>query len=65
VDAPKNPDDFYGLRYAEFVVPLVKAVQEQQDVIERQQADIDRLLTALESVQAELQEMRNAYTRQD
>lgn len=28
VDAPKNADDFYGLRYAEFVVPLVKAVQE-------------------------------------
>ena len=28
VDAPKNSDDFYGLRYAEFVVPLVKAVQE-------------------------------------
>jgi hypothetical protein len=28
VDAPKNDRDFYGLRYAEFVVPLVKAVQE-------------------------------------
>lgn len=28
VDAPKNDADFYGLRYAEFVVPLVKAVQE-------------------------------------
>jgi len=28
VDAPKNEHDLYGLRYAEFVVPLVKAVQE-------------------------------------
>ena len=28
VDAPKNGKDFYGLRYATFVVPLVKAVQE-------------------------------------
>lgn len=28
VDAPKNDNDLYGLRYAEFVVPLVKAVQE-------------------------------------
>jgi len=28
VDAPKNENDHYGLRYAEFVVPLVKAVQE-------------------------------------
>jgi hypothetical protein len=35
VDAPKNADDFYGLRYAEFVVPLVKAVQEQQAVIQQ------------------------------
>lgn len=28
VDAPKNDHDFYGLRYGDFVVPLVKAVQE-------------------------------------
>src|SRR5437763_258779 len=28
VDAPKNDKDFYGLRYGDFVVPLVKAVQE-------------------------------------
>jgi hypothetical protein len=28
VDAPKDSSDVYGLRYAEFVVPLVKAVQE-------------------------------------
>ncbi|MBL7985001.1 MAG: tail fiber domain-containing protein [Flavobacteriales bacterium] len=35
VDKPKNADDLYSLRYAEFVVPLVKAVQEQQAIIER------------------------------
>jgi hypothetical protein len=34
VDAPKNENDFYGLRYAEFVVPLVKGMQEQQKLIE-------------------------------
>jgi hypothetical protein len=28
VDKPKNDKDFYGLRYGDFVVPLVKAVQE-------------------------------------
>jgi len=28
IDAPKNENDLYGIRYAEFVVPLVKAVQE-------------------------------------
>ena len=28
VDVPKNENDYYGLRYAEFTVPLVKAIQE-------------------------------------
>jgi trimeric autotransporter adhesin len=34
VDKPKNANDFYGLRYADFVVPLVKAMQEQQQMID-------------------------------
>jgi hypothetical protein len=33
VDKPQNENDLYGLRYAEFVVPLVKAFQEQQTII--------------------------------
>ena len=40
VDAPKNDKDFYGLRYAEFVVPLVKAVQEQQAMIEEKDKEL-------------------------
>jgi hypothetical protein len=44
VDAPKNDNDFYGLRYAEFVVPLVKAVQElNQKVIEENKQLRDEL----------------------
>jgi hypothetical protein len=43
VDAPKNENDFYGLRYAEFVAPLVKAVQEQQKMIEELQKRIEEL----------------------
>ncbi len=35
IDKPKNETDYYGLRYSEFVVPLVKAVQEQQQIIEK------------------------------
>jgi len=41
VDVPKNENDFYGLRYSEFVVPLVKAMQEQQSQIEQQNATIE------------------------
>ena len=31
---PQNDKDNYGLRYGTFVVPLVKAMQEQQEIIE-------------------------------
>ena len=43
VDAPKNENDLYGLRYAEFVVPIVKAMQEQQKQIEAMQNEIKML----------------------
>ena len=43
VDKPQNDKSIYGLRYSEFVVPLVKAVQEQQSMIEKQQQQIDQL----------------------
>ena len=43
VDAPKNENDVYSLRYAEFVVPLVKAVQEQQQMITDMQKRIQLL----------------------
>ncbi len=36
VDEPKNENDLYGLRYAEFVVPLVKAVQELNEELKLQ-----------------------------
>lgn len=43
IDAPKNENDFYGLRYGDFVVPLVKAVQEQQAIIESQNQKLDQM----------------------
>jgi trimeric autotransporter adhesin len=51
VDAPKNENDFYGLRYAEFVVPLVKAVQEQQIIIAKQNKKIDELIERIEKLE--------------
>src|SRR6266536_278561 len=45
VDAPKNDKDFYGLRYAEFVVPLVKAVQE----LSQENAELKTRLDKLEA----------------
>jgi len=52
VDAPKNDRDLYGLRYAEFVVPLVKAVQELS-------IENDELKNTNESLQNEVNDLKN------
>jgi len=39
ISKPNNEAEMYGLRYSEFVVPLVKAVQEQQVIIEDMRAE--------------------------
>jgi len=56
VDAPKNEGDYYGLRYAEFVVPLVKSIQEQQKMIEELEAKYD---TKINELQAQINELKN------
>lgn len=40
IDKPQNENDHYGLRYAEFVVPLVKGMQEQQEQIQALQQQV-------------------------
>ena len=49
VEAPKNENDHYSIRYAEFVVPLVKAVQEMTTKLEEQDRKIEFLLAQLDS----------------
>jgi hypothetical protein len=48
---PKTQQDHYSLSYESFVVPLVKAVQEQQQIISEQQ----QLLETLKKQNADLQ----------
>jgi hypothetical protein len=43
VDKPVNQQTPYGLRYAEFVVPMIKAMQEMKQLIDRQQDEINEL----------------------
>lgn len=52
VSTPRHDNDHYALSYAQFVVPLVKAVQEQQDTIE----DLSQSLAQLEQALAQMQE---------
>ena len=43
VHKPENDKDHYSLAYSQFVVPLVKGMQEQQKIIEQQQKQIEEL----------------------
>ena len=53
VDVPKNDKDFYGLRYGDFVVPLVKAVQElskKNDQLEEENQVLKDRLDKMEAI---------------
>ncbi|MHC1774996.1 MAG: tail fiber domain-containing protein [Lentimicrobium sp.] len=55
VISPAQENGLYSIRYAEFVVPLVKAIQEQQAIIEQQQEEIDKL----KKLTAEIEELKS------
>ncbi len=59
VDAPKNDKDMYGLRYAEFVVPLVKAVQELSTANNAKDAAIAELKNGMAAKDAALTTLQN------
>jgi len=50
VDTPENDKSVYGLRYAEFVVPLVKAVQELSEQNNRLQEQVNELSAKLDEL---------------
>ncbi len=53
VVVPRSSRETYGLSYSQFVVPLVKAVQEQQrniELLEKENADLKKRLEKLESL---------------
>jgi hypothetical protein len=50
VDAPKNDNGLYGLRYAEFVVPLIKAVQELNVKFEKTEEENEELKKENENI---------------
>lgn len=60
---PQNDKDVYGISYADFVVPLVKAVQElsklnndKDEKLEAQQKEIDELKLAVKQLQQGFQQ---------
>lgn len=41
----------YGLRYNEFISPMIKAIQEQQAIIESQNSKIEQLISRIETLE--------------
>ncbi|MEZ4962977.1 MAG: tail fiber domain-containing protein [Saprospiraceae bacterium] len=60
--SPQNDKDNYGVRYSTFVVPLVKAVQEQQEMIQRQQAEIEQQQQEIEKFKKQLEDQQNSFS---
>lgn len=58
VDKPEDANGLYGLRYAEFVVPLVKAVQKQQSIIQTLQEINQQLKDKTASLKKEFEELK-------
>ncbi|HYV90544.1 MAG TPA: tail fiber domain-containing protein, partial [Chitinophagales bacterium] len=63
VDAPKNDKDYYGLRYAEFVVPLVKAVQELSTEVNEKDQTISDLQTKYDALANEMKNFESALSQ--
>ncbi len=59
VDKPSGNSGLYSLSYAQFVVPLVKAVQEQQEMIEQQKQTIESLQQKIEELEKQNQSIIN------
>lgn len=57
VKSPQNDKDFYGLRYAEFVVPLVKAVQELNSTNDSLKSVINDLTMQLANIQEQVKKL--------
>ena len=65
VQLPKNDHDHYTLGYSTFVVPLVKAVQEQQAMIEEQRMFIKAQAQRMDDQQPESNEGSHRQQRPD
>jgi trimeric autotransporter adhesin len=51
VNAPQNSTDNYSIAYSQFVMPLVKGMQEQQQQIENLQKDNETLRARLNKLE--------------
>jgi len=66
---PKNDSDTYGLGYSDFVVPLVKAVQELNDSLKQEnnnlKAEIEKLKNQNKMQTAKIDNIQNTQTKNE
>jgi len=60
VHSPVNNKDHYSLAYSQFVMPLVKSVQEQQQIIEDQNKKIDTLSEQIRKMNEKIEMLAKA-----
>lgn len=64
VDKPKTADGIYGLRYAEFTVPLVKAVQDLDAENQKLQKQIQQQATELTDLKKQVEQLTKMMLQQ-
>ncbi|MDQ6762748.1 MAG: tail fiber domain-containing protein [Bacteroidota bacterium] len=60
VHAPVNGKDHYSLAYTQFIMPLVKSVQEQEQIIEYQNKKIDNQAEQIKKMNEQLEMLTKA-----
>lgn len=58
VEVPQNEKGLYGLRYSEFVVPLVKATQELSDIQDGLREEINNIKSKIELALKQINELK-------
>jgi hypothetical protein len=60
VKVPVNDKDHYSLAYSQFIMPLVKSVQEQQQIIEDQNKEIDSQAEQIKNMNEKIETLTKA-----
>ncbi len=57
IDIPANENEVYALRYTEFIMPMVKAIQEQQAIIDEMKTKEEAQAAKIEALQQQLDQI--------
>jgi len=63
IDIPKNDKEVYSLRYGDFIMPAIKAIQEQQQTILKQQEQINAQQQTINDLKTAVQEMQQQLNK--